>query len=60
MLTDVLNRCPADSEETFGPVAAVYGVEDERVAIEKANETRFGLGASLWTDNRERGEIVGL
>jgi len=55
VLTDVPEGCPADAEETFGPVAAVYEVADEREAIEKANDTRFGLGASIWTDDRDRG-----
>ncbi|MFT4921918.1 MAG: succinate-semialdehyde dehydrogenase/glutarate-semialdehyde dehydrogenase [Haloarculaceae archaeon] len=56
VLTDVPEGCPADSEETFGPVAAVYEVADEQAAVELANDTRFGLGASLWTENRERGQ----
>ena len=55
VLTDVPEGCPADAEETFGPVAAVYEVADEREAVEKANDTRFGLGASLWTEDRDRG-----
>ena len=58
VLTDVPEGCPADSEEVFGPVAAVYEVEDEGRAIAKANDTRFGLGASVWTEDRERGERV--
>jgi succinate-semialdehyde dehydrogenase/glutarate-semialdehyde dehydrogenase len=37
-------------------VAAVYRVADEMAAVEKANDTAFGLGASLWTTDRERGE----
>ncbi|SFG90980.1 succinate-semialdehyde dehydrogenase / glutarate-semialdehyde dehydrogenase [Halopelagius inordinatus] len=56
VLTDVPEGCPADSEEVFGPVAAVYEVEDEAAAIEKANDTQFGLGATVWTEDRERGE----
>lgn len=56
VLTDVPEGCPADSEETFGPVAAVYEVADEAAAIAKANDTEFGLGASIWTEDRERGE----
>ena len=58
ILTDVPDGCPVDSEETFGPVAAVYEVTDESEAIELANDTDFGLGASVWTDDRERGERV--
>ncbi|MFB6188855.1 MAG: NAD-dependent succinate-semialdehyde dehydrogenase [Halapricum sp.] len=55
ILADVPEGCPADAEETFGPVAAVYEIADEEEAIERANDTRFGLGASLWTDDRDRG-----
>jgi succinate-semialdehyde dehydrogenase/glutarate-semialdehyde dehydrogenase len=58
VLADVPAGCPADSEELFGPVAAVYEVEDEESAITKANDTEFGLGASIWTQERERGERV--
>lgn len=56
VLTDIPEGCPADSEETFGPVAAVYEVADEAAAMAKANDTEFGLGASIWTEDRERGE----
>ncbi|RQH02555.1 NAD-dependent succinate-semialdehyde dehydrogenase [Natrarchaeobius oligotrophus] len=58
VLANVPNGCPVDVEETFGPVATVYEVEDERDAIETANDTRFGLGASIWTEDRERGRRV--
>lgn len=58
VLTDVPEGCPADVEETFGPVAAVYEVADEERAIAKANDTDFGLGASIWTEDRDRGERV--
>ncbi|WP_440769484.1 NAD-dependent succinate-semialdehyde dehydrogenase [Natronorubrum sp. DTA28] len=58
VLTDVPDDAPADDEELFGPVASVFRVPDEEAAIEKANATRFGLGASVWTDDLERGERV--
>lgn len=58
VLTDIPDGCPVDTEETFGPVAAVYRVESEAEAIAVANDTRFGLGASVWTKQRERGEAV--
>ncbi|EMA05076.1 succinate-semialdehyde dehydrogenase / glutarate-semialdehyde dehydrogenase [Haloarcula vallismortis] len=56
VLTAVPSGCPADTEETFGPVATVYEVADADEAITVANDTRFGLGASLWTADRERGQ----
>jgi succinate-semialdehyde dehydrogenase/glutarate-semialdehyde dehydrogenase len=58
VLTNVPEGCPADSEELFGPAAAVFEVDDEEHAIEKANDTEFGLGASVWTEDRDRGERV--
>ncbi|WP_435348711.1 NAD-dependent succinate-semialdehyde dehydrogenase [Haloarchaeobius sp. HRN-SO-5] len=59
VLTDVPHTAPAACEETFGPVAAVFSVADEREAVELANDSRFGLGASVWTEDRDRGERVG-
>ncbi|MDF9745211.1 NAD-dependent succinate-semialdehyde dehydrogenase [Natrinema salsiterrestre] len=58
VITDVPENAPADQEELFGPVATVFRVPDEDAAIEKANDTRFGLGASVWTEDLERGERV--
>jgi succinate-semialdehyde dehydrogenase / glutarate-semialdehyde dehydrogenase len=48
----------AAREETFGPAAAVLRVRDEDHAIAVANDTDFGLGASIWTEDLERGERV--
>ena len=58
VLADVPEGSPVDTEEVFGPVAAVYEVASEDAAIAKANDTEFGLGASIWTEDRERGERV--
>ena len=43
-------------EETFGPVAPILTVDDEAQAIEVANNTKFGLGASIWTQDLEKAE----
>jgi succinate-semialdehyde dehydrogenase/glutarate-semialdehyde dehydrogenase len=47
---------PAYSEELFGPVAVVIRAADESEALRIANDTRFGLGGSVWTGNAARGE----
>jgi succinate-semialdehyde dehydrogenase / glutarate-semialdehyde dehydrogenase len=56
VLTGVEPGMAAFDEETFGPVAAVVRAEDTAQAIELANRSRFGLGASLWTGDPARGE----
>jgi len=43
-------------EETFGPVAPILTVEDEKQAIKVANNTKFGLGASIWTQDLDKAE----
>ena len=54
VLTDIPKDSPAYKEELFGPVASVFVVEDEQQAIELANDTSFGLGASLWTSDKKK------
>ena len=56
VLDHVTPGMPAYDEELFGPVAAVIRVRDEAEALHVANDTRFGLGGSVWTGDAERGE----
>jgi succinate-semialdehyde dehydrogenase/glutarate-semialdehyde dehydrogenase len=45
-------------EEIFGPVVPVIVVADEAEAVERANDSNFGLGASVWTTDRAKGERI--
>jgi succinate-semialdehyde dehydrogenase/glutarate-semialdehyde dehydrogenase len=51
VLTDIPEGSPAWSEELFGPVGCVYRARDVNDAVRIANATRFGLGASAWTND---------
>jgi len=51
VLTDIPKESPAYKEEFFGPVASVFRVKDIDEAIQLANDSRFGLGASAWTND---------
>jgi len=59
VLTNVPKDSPAYGEEFFGPVASIFRVKDQDEAIRIANDVRFGLGASAWTnDEQERERFV--
>ena len=58
VLTEVLADMPAYAEELFGPVAAILPVDSEEEALRVANDTEFGLGAAVFTGDRERGETI--
>ncbi len=51
VLVDVPARAPAACQELFGPVAALFRVADQDAALALANDTPFGLGASVWTSD---------
>jgi succinate-semialdehyde dehydrogenase / glutarate-semialdehyde dehydrogenase len=59
VLTNIPKGSPAHCEELFGPVASVFRAKNLDEAIHIANDTRFGLGASAWTnDEKERERFV--
>jgi succinate-semialdehyde dehydrogenase / glutarate-semialdehyde dehydrogenase len=59
VITDIPEDSPAYCEELFGPVAILFRVKDIDAAIELANDTSFGLGASAWTqDEKERLRLI--
>ncbi len=58
LLVNVKQGMAAFEEETFGPLASVIKVKDEKEAIEIANQSRYGLAGSIWTRDFERGIAV--
>jgi succinate-semialdehyde dehydrogenase/glutarate-semialdehyde dehydrogenase len=56
VLADVRPGMPAYDEELFGPVAAIVKAKDEHDAVRIANDSIFGLGASVFTKDTARGE----
>lgn len=57
VLSNVQKGMLAYSEELFGPVAIMIRAKDEAEAIHIANDTPFGLGASLWTSNVKKAKL---
>ena len=56
VLTNVEPNTVAFEEEIFGPVASLIVADDAEHAVALANDTRFGLGGSIFTEDREKGE----
>jgi succinate-semialdehyde dehydrogenase/glutarate-semialdehyde dehydrogenase/succinate-semialdehyde dehydrogenase len=58
VLTGLRHDAPIVAEECFGPVALLFPFDDEAQAVELANATAYGLGASVWTASADRGRRV--
>jgi succinate-semialdehyde dehydrogenase / glutarate-semialdehyde dehydrogenase len=59
VLSDIPKESPAYRDELFGPVASIFRVKNLDEAIGIANDSRFGLGASAWTnDKNERERLI--
>ena len=57
VLADIPRQSPAYREEIFGPVACFFRAKDAAEAIEIANDSSFGLGASAWTNDPAEKEL---
>ncbi len=58
ILTGLTPDMRISNEETFGPVAPITIFDDEKDAIRMANDSEYGLGASIWTDNLKKAETL--
>ena len=58
ILTNVIKGMPAHDEELFGPVAAIISAKDEKHAVEIANDSIFGLGSAVFTQDIKKGERI--
>jgi succinate-semialdehyde dehydrogenase / glutarate-semialdehyde dehydrogenase len=58
ILTEVREGMVAYADETFGPVVSLYPVDSEAEAIEKANDSAYGLNFAVWTSDPARGRRV--
>jgi succinate-semialdehyde dehydrogenase/glutarate-semialdehyde dehydrogenase len=58
VLADVTTDMPVFREETFGPVAPIFRVRDEEEALAYANDSHYGLGSDLWTEDIKRAKRI--
>lgn len=58
ILGNIIPNMRIVNEEVFGPVAPILIAENEKEAIKLANDSEFGLGASIWTEDLENAEVL--
>jgi len=58
VITNIKKEMPVYNEETFGPVAVIIKVKDVKEAVKIANDTCYGLGASIWTNDSKKAEKI--
>ena len=58
IITGLDQQCKTNQEEIFGPVVTVMPFDDEEHAIDLANESNYGLSATIWTENLKRAHRV--
>lgn len=58
VMENIPKNSPAYCDELFGPVICLFKAKDEKEAIHIANDTRFGLGAGIFTNDVSRGEKI--
>ena len=59
VLTGVTHNMRVMRDETFGPVVGIMPVDDDAEAVQLMNDSRFGLTASIWTEDRDAAERIG-
>ncbi|RZS32394.1 succinate-semialdehyde dehydrogenase/glutarate-semialdehyde dehydrogenase [Herbihabitans rhizosphaerae] len=60
VLTGVTDEMECGRAETFGPLVSIYPVDDVDEAVEKANDSEYGLNASVWAASPAQGEAVAV
>lgn len=58
LLVHVQEGMPAFDEEVFGPMASIIEAKDETEAIRFANDSRYGLGAAIWSKDTEKAQAL--
>lgn len=58
IIENLSNNCKVNQEEVFGPVVSLISFKDEKEAITSANDSKYGLAASVWTNNINKANRV--